>query len=128
MTALLLPPVSAAVLLAATPAYSAGMSPPLTRSVAVHAGRQDVIVSIRADGSILVDGREVPFVRLARRVRQDVETGDRRPLVLRADDHVRAAMIAHVVDALAAGGFTSIDLVGESSSFKPGDGVGVAEP
>ena len=68
-------------------------------------------------------GTEAPFSQLAPTLREIAGAGLKRPIYVRADGRARYAVVAQVMAALSASGFSSINLItdtgGPSSGAKP---------
>jgi biopolymer transport protein TolR len=98
---------------------------PKTEASALQNQSEPLTVSIRADGSIFVKEDAVPFSGLAPRLREMAGGETSKPIYVRADGKAAYAVVAQVMAALQAAGFTSMNLVtdtgGPSSGPKSAD-------
>jgi biopolymer transport protein TolR len=98
---------------------------PKTEAAAIQDQSQPLTISIRADGSLFVDEREVPFGGLAPRLREMAGPEAKKPIYVRADGRAPYSIVAQVMAALSTSGFSSINLItdtgGPSSGARPGE-------
>ena len=98
---------------------------PKTEAAAVQDQSQPLTISIRADGSLFVGEREVPFGSLGPQLREMAGPDAKKPIYVRADGRAPYSIVAQVMASLSTSGFTSINLItdtgGPSSGAKPGE-------
>lgn len=96
---------------------------PKTEAGAMQDQSEPLTLSIRADGSIFLNQTEAPFSQLSPMLREMAGAGMARPIYVRADGRASYAIVAQVMAALSASGFTNINLItdtgGPSSGPKP---------
>jgi len=96
---------------------------PKTEASAMQDQAEPLTVSVKSDGSIFLNQTEAPFSQLAPTLREIAGAGLKRPIYVRADGRARYAVVAQVMAALSASGFSSINLItdtgGPSSGAKP---------
>jgi biopolymer transport protein TolR len=104
---------------------------PKTEAGAMQDQTEPLTVSIKADGTIFLNETQTPFTQLAPTLRDLAGAGLKRPIYVRADGRSPYAIVAQVMAALSASGFSSINLItdtgGPSSGPKP-DEPGTAKP
>jgi biopolymer transport protein TolR len=98
---------------------------PKTEAGALQAQNEPLSVSIRADGSIFVGERQIPFSSLAPLLREMAGPGEKRPVYVRADGRAAYAIVAQVMAALSISGFSSINLITDTGGPTSG---GASEP
>jgi biopolymer transport protein TolR len=95
---------------------------PKTEATALQDQPEPLTVSIRADETIYVQERRVPFANLTPRLKAMAEDGA-KPIYVRADGRASYEVVARVMAALSTSGFTSINLItdtgGPSSTDEP---------
>ncbi|HEY1425464.1 MAG TPA: ExbD/TolR family protein [Caulobacteraceae bacterium] len=98
---------------------------PKTEAGAMQDQSEPLTLSIRADGAIFLNQTEAPFGQLAPMLREMAGAGMARPIYVRADGRASYAIVAQVMAALSASGFSNINLItdtgGPSSGAKPED-------
>jgi len=98
---------------------------PKTEAGAMQDQTEPLTLSIRADGDIFLNQTEVPFASLAPALRDVAGAGMARPIYVRADGRASYAIVAQVMAALSASGFSNINLItdtgGPSSGAKSAD-------
>ena len=98
---------------------------PKTEAGAMQDQSEPLTLSIRADGTIFLNQTEVPFASLAPALRDVAGAGMARPIYVRADGRASYAIVAQVMAALSASGFSNINLItdtgGPSSGPKSAD-------
>ena len=98
---------------------------PKTEAGAMQDQTEPLTLSIRADGTIFLNQTEVPFASLAPALRDVAGAGMARPIYVRADGRASYAIVAQVMAALSASGFSNINLItdtgGPSSGPKSAD-------
>ncbi len=96
---------------------------PKTEAGAMQDQAEPLTVSVRADGSIFLNESQVPFASLSPALRDLSGAGFSRPIYVRADGRAPYAIVAQVMAALSASGFSKINLItdtgGPSSGAKP---------
>ncbi len=96
---------------------------PKTEAGAMQDQQEPLTVSVRADGAIFLNDTEVPFGQLSPALSEVAGAGMKRPIYVRADGRAAYAVVAQVMAALSASGFTDINLItvtgGPSSGAKP---------
>ena len=96
---------------------------PKTEAGAMQDQTEPLTVSIKADGGIFLNESSVPFAQLSPALHAMAGSGLKRPIYVRADGRAPYAIVAQVMAALSASGFTSINLItdtgGPSSGQKP---------
>jgi biopolymer transport protein TolR len=100
---------------------------PKTEAGAMQDQTEPLTLSIRADGDIFLNQTEVPFSSLAPALRDVAGAGMARPIYVRADGRASYAIVAQVMAALSASGFSNINLItdtgGPSSGAKSADAL-----
>jgi biopolymer transport protein TolR len=98
---------------------------PKTEAGAMQDQSEPLTLSIRADGDIFLNQTEVPFSSLAPALRDVAGAGMARPIYVRADGRASYAIVAQVMAALSASGFSNINLItdtgGPSSGARSAD-------
>jgi biopolymer transport protein TolR len=98
---------------------------PKTEAGAIQDQAEPLSVSVRADGQVFLNETQVPFAALSPTLTQLAGSGLKRPIYVRADGRAPYAIVAQVMAALSASGFSSINLItdtgGPSSGAKPAD-------
>jgi biopolymer transport protein TolR len=99
---------------------------PKTEAGAVQDQSQPLTISIRADGSLFVGEREIPFGALSPQLREMAGPEARKPIFVRADGRAPYALVAQVMASLSTSGFTSINLITDTGG--PSSGGPSTEP
>jgi biopolymer transport protein TolR len=99
---------------------------PKTEAGSIQDQSQPLTISIRADGSLFVGEREVPFGSLAPQLREMAGPDAKKPIFVRADGRAPYSIVAQVMASLSTSGFTSINLITDTGG--PSSGAGPAEP
>jgi len=98
---------------------------PKTEAGAMQDQNEPLTISIRADGSVFLNESQVQFAALSPALRQMAGVGLTRPVYVRADGRAAYAIVAQVMAAVSASGFSNINLItdtgGPSSGEKPDD-------
>ncbi|HEY1447410.1 MAG TPA: ExbD/TolR family protein [Caulobacteraceae bacterium] len=84
---------------------------PKTEAGAMQDQTEPLTVSVRADGSIFLNQTEVPFASLSPALADMAGQGFSKPIYVRADGRAPYAIVAQVMAALSASGFSSINLI-----------------
>ena len=96
---------------------------PKTEAGAMQDQNEPLTVSIRADGEVFLNQTQVQFSALSPALREVAGAGMARPIYVRADGRASYAIVAQVMAALSASGFSNINLItdtgGPSSGAKP---------
>ena len=96
---------------------------PKTEAEAMQDQSQPLTVSVRADGAIFLNETETPFAALSPTLSDMAGHGFSKPIYVRADGRAPYAIVAQVMAALSASGFSSINLItdtgGPSSGPRP---------
>ena len=96
---------------------------PRAEAGAMQDQAEPLTVSIKADGTIFLNETQTPFAQLSPTLRDLAGAGLKRPIYVRADGRAAYAVVAQVMAALSASGFSSINLItdtgGPSSGVKP---------
>jgi biopolymer transport protein TolR len=98
---------------------------PKTEAGAMQDQTEPLTLSIRADGDIFLNQTEVPFASLAPALRDVAGAGMARPIYVRADGRASYAIVAQVMAALSASGFSNINLITDTGG--PSSGAKSAE-
>jgi len=98
---------------------------PKTEAGAMQDQTEPLTLSIRADGDIFLNQTEVPFSSLAPALRDVAGAGMARPIYVRADGRATYAIVAQVMAALSASGFSNINLITDTGG--PSSGAKSAE-
>ena len=105
---------------------------PKTEAGAMQDQQEPLTVSIKADGAVFLNETPVAFGSLAPTLRDMSGAGFKRPIYVRADGRAPYAIVAQVMAALSASGFTQINLLtdtgGPSSGPKPPPTAEAARP
>ncbi len=105
---------------------------PKTEAGAMQDQSQPLTVSVRADGSIFLNQTETPFASLSPALTDMAGKGFSKPIYVRADGRAPYAIVAQVMAALSASGFSSINLItdtgGPSSGSRADRGGASAAP
>ena len=98
---------------------------PKTEAGAMQDQTEPLTLSIRADGTVFLNQTEVPFASLSPALQGVAGAGMARPIYVRADGRASYAIVAQVMAALSASGFSNINLItdtgGPSSGAKSAD-------
>src|ERR1700744_4580088 len=84
---------------------------PKTEAGAMQDQTEPLTVSIRSNGAIFLNETEVPFSSLSPALRDVAGAGMARPIYVRADGRASYAIVAQVMAALSASGFSNINLI-----------------
>ncbi|MGH7023113.1 MAG: ExbD/TolR family protein [Caulobacteraceae bacterium] len=105
---------------------------PKTEAGAMQDQTQPITVSVRADGTIFLNQTQTPFASLSPALADAAGEGLSKPIYVRADGRAPYAIVAQVMAALSASGFTSINLItdtgGPSSGPREDSGAVAATP
>ena len=93
---------------------------PKTEASAIPDQSEPLTVSVRADGTVLIQEQETPFAALAPRLVAMADGATERPIYVRADGRASYETVAQVMAALATSGFTSINLLTETGGPSSG--------
>jgi biopolymer transport protein TolR len=93
---------------------------PKTEAGAMQDQTEPLTLSIRADGDIFLNQTEVPFASLAPALRDVAGAGMARPIYVRADGRASYAIVAQVMAALSASGFSNINLITDTGGRSSG--------
>ena len=93
---------------------------PKTEAGAMQDQNEPLTLSIRADGGIFLNQTEVPFGSLAPALRDVAGAGMARPIYVRADGRASYAIVAQVMAALSASGFSNINLITDTGGPSSG--------
>ncbi len=93
---------------------------PKTEAGAMEDDSEPLTVSIRADGSLFIQEDPVPFAGMAPRLRAIVGENAAKPIYVRADGKSSYEVVAQVMAALAASGFTTINLITDTGGPSSG--------
>ncbi|HVM99565.1 MAG TPA: biopolymer transporter ExbD [Caulobacteraceae bacterium] len=99
---------------------------PKTEAGAMQDQAEPLTVSIREDGTIFLNETQVPFSALSPALHDMAGAGMTRPIYVRADGRASYAIVAQVMAALSASGFSSINLITDTGG--PSSGPKPAEP
>jgi biopolymer transport protein TolR len=96
---------------------------PKTEAGAMQDQSEPLTLSIRDDGSIFLNETPVQFSALSPALHDLAGAGMARPIYVRADGRASYAIVAQVMAAISASGFSNINLItdtgGPSSGVKP---------
>ncbi|MHB8531012.1 MAG: ExbD/TolR family protein [Caulobacteraceae bacterium] len=84
---------------------------PKTEASALRDEIKPLTISVRADGAIFINQSKVAFASLSPALQQAAGAARSRPIYVRADGRARYALVAQVMAALSASGFSSINLI-----------------
>ncbi|MDP3174470.1 MAG: ExbD/TolR family protein [Phenylobacterium sp.] len=93
---------------------------PKTEAGAMQDQEEPLSVSIRADGAIFVQDKQVAFSDLSPRLSAVAGDETAKPIYVRADGKAAYAVVAQVMAALSTSGFTSINLLTETGGPSSG--------
>ena len=93
---------------------------PKTEAGAMQDQSEPLTVSVRADGSIFLNQTQVPFASLAPALSDMAGKGFSKPIYVRADGRAPYAIVAQVMAALSASGFSSINLITDTGGPSSG--------
>jgi biopolymer transport protein TolR len=93
---------------------------PKTEAGAMQDQTEPLTLSIRADGDIFLNQTEVPFASLSPALRDVAGAGMARPIYVRADGRASYAIVAQVMAALSASGFSNINLITDTGGPSSG--------
>ncbi|HWA64009.1 MAG TPA: biopolymer transporter ExbD [Caulobacteraceae bacterium] len=100
---------------------------PKTEAGAMQDQTEPLTVSVREDGAIFLNDTQVPFANFSPAMREMAGQGFQRPIYVRADGRAPYAVVAQVMAALSASGFSTINLItdtgGPSSGAPPAGAV-----
>ncbi len=100
---------------------------PKTEAGSLNQDNEPLTITVRADGSVYVQAQPTPFAELSPRLRLVSNAGYDKPVYVRADGKAPYAIVAQVMAAISASGFTQINLItdtgGPSSGPKPAAGA-----
>jgi len=93
---------------------------PKTEAGAMEDQSEPLTVSIRADGSIFLQEDPVAFEGLAPRLKEMAGPDSKTPIYVRADGKAAYAVVAQVMAALQASGFSAINLITDTGGPSSG--------
>ena len=93
---------------------------PKTEAGALNNQTEPLTVTVRADGSIFVQGDEIPFDNLAPKMRALAQAGYDKPIYVRADGRAPYEVVARVMASLSTSGFTQIGLITDTGGPSSG--------
>jgi len=93
---------------------------PKTEAGAMQNQAQPITVSVRADGTIFLNETQTPFTALSPALADLAGAGPAKPIYVRADGRAPYAIVAQVMAALSASGFTSINLITDTGGPSSG--------
>jgi biopolymer transport protein TolR len=93
---------------------------PKTEAGAMQDQTEPLTVSIRADGSVFLNQTGVQFSALAPALRDMAGAGMARPIYVRADGRASYAIVAQVMAAISASGFSDINLITDTGGPSSG--------
>jgi biopolymer transport protein TolR len=93
---------------------------PKTEAGAMQDQAEPLTVSVRADGQIFLNETQAPFASLGPALRDMAGKGFSKPIYVRADGRAPYAIVAQVMAALSASGFTSINLITDTGGPSSG--------
>ncbi|MGH7015862.1 MAG: ExbD/TolR family protein [Caulobacteraceae bacterium] len=93
---------------------------PRTEASALQDEAKPITISVRADGTIFINRDQVAFDALTPALQQTAGEARTKPIYVRADGRARYALVAQVMAALSASGFSSINLITESGGPSSG--------
>lgn len=116
------------VFMISAPLLTAGvpLELPRTEAGAIREPEAPLAVSIRADGSLYLDDRQVAFEALGPALQGATGGDSARQVFVRADGRAAYADVARVMAALSVRGFTSVSLITDTGG--PVSGPTPAEP
>lgn len=82
--------------------------PDSTTATKVVTREQPVVITVAEDGTVAIDGKDVPASELGPRVRAAVKGDKAKRLVVSAEASVKWQMIVSVMDALRKQGFEAV--------------------
>jgi biopolymer transport protein TolR len=93
---------------------------PKTEAGAMQDQTEPLTVSVRANGDIFLNETQVQFASLAPAMADMSGQGFSKPVYVRADGRAPYAIVAQVMAALSASGFTSINLITDTGGPSSG--------
>ena len=93
---------------------------PKTEAGAMQDQTEPLTVSVKSDGAIFLNQTEVPFAQLSPTLHDMAGAGLKRPIYVRADGRAAYAIVAQVMAALSASGFSSINLITDTGGPSSG--------
>jgi biopolymer transport protein TolR len=116
------------IFMISAPLLTAGVPVELPKTEAGALSNQSLplTVTIRADGTIFIQAREVGFSSFAPTMKAMSDAGYDKPVYVRADGRAPYAMVAQVMASLSESGFKSIGLLTDTGG--PSSGVDLNAP
>ena len=110
------------VFMISAPLLTAGvpLELPRTEAGAIEEPEAPLAVSIRADGTIFIDDRQVAFEALGPALQGAAGGAAERQVFVRADGSAAYADVARVMAALSVRGFTSVSLITDTGGTSAG--------
>ena len=99
---------------------------PKTEAAAMQDQTEPLTVSIKADGSLFLQDRQVAFSQLAPRLKEMAGDNHAKPIYVRADGRATYEIVAQVMAALSTSGFSAINLITDTGG--PTSGAASAPP
>jgi biopolymer transport protein TolR len=93
---------------------------PKTEAGAMQDQSAPLTVSVRQDGAIFLNETQTPFASLSPALSDMAGKGFSRPIYVRADGRAPYAIVAQVMAALSASGFSSINLITDTGGPSSG--------
>ena len=118
------------VFMISAPLLTAGvpLELPRTEAGAIREPEAPLTISVRADGAIFVDDRQVAFEALGTTLAGSAGSEGERQVFVRADGRAAYADVARVMAALSVRGFTSVSLITDTGGPPAGSRPTPAEP
>ncbi len=111
------------IFMIAAPMLTTGVDVKLPQS---HTGRnlesQALTVTVTFDGRLQFEKGFVALPVLANQLKQEAQTGGKRPVLVRADHNVPYGRVIQVVDAIRDAGFTQVGFVTAAAPTAPAGG------
>ena len=104
------------IFMVVTPLLSSGVDVKLPRAkttVEAQDNGQHLVVSIRADGVVFVDTKQVDLERLVEAVNAEYRKDPNRSILIKADSKLHYGEVRAVMDELASNGMTTLLLAAE---------------
>jgi biopolymer transport protein TolR len=99
---------------------------PKTEAGAVQDQNQPLTLTVKADGQLYANEEQIPFAALKPRMEVLAQQNFDKPIYVRADGKASWTVVAQVMAALQATGFTKISLITDSGGPSSGPSSGEA--
>lgn len=106
------------IFMVVTPMLSSGVDvklPSARTSTTSQDNGQHLVVSVRIDGAIFVDTRQVPLERLIDEVNAEYRSNPNRGILIKADSGLHYGEVREVMDALSEAGMSTLLLAADKA-------------